>query len=699
MSTSTIRGTLAGFLLALLSSPAPGAVPVGFTRIASFGGAGADEARSMAIDPAGNLLVVGTFEGSIDFGGGPVSSAGGSDIFVVKLDPDLNVVWSRRFGGLADDLALGVCTSPAGNILVAGSFRGINVYLGPGTLYTSLGGSDAFVLEIDPGGNPLWSTRLGGVDDDVAEDVALDGTGRVLLAGSQDATATATSVLLIQLRLDHTPRWYRHYPGAGHSVAVWKNEQVLFALYEGADFVHMFDANGSGLGSVSSSPTIVMTDIATGPDESYFVAGSRSADAVVYSPAGWRTLRAQGTGASAAATRVAVAPDGDVIMAGRFHGGLEGLLTSDGNLDDGFVVGTRPDRTIRWALRLGGPENDTAGGLAVAPGGEAYWVAGGFRGVANFGEIQRTSAGATDVFIARIGVIKPYVETIMDVGNDQGGQVQMTFVRSFRDYTASFTPVTEYEVFRRDGASPPVWTSVRTVPAHAQERYSVILPTLQDAIPPGPLLYSVYFLRAKTADPGVFFDSPPDSGYSVDNLVPAPPVQLAYSDGKLTWAPSTAEDFSFFSVYGSAREAFDASAVLLQKTEGNTADVGRTAHAYYHVTATDRAGNQSGAAAVVAAPASRAAGYALRVSARPNPFNPQTVIGYEVPSNGHTLLEVFDARGVRLATLVDAPRDAGAYSVRWAGRDGEDRPVSSGVYFVRLRHDRGLVTHKIVLLK
>src|SRR5262249_47559744 len=53
---------------------------------------------STAVDGAGNVLLTGFFDGSVDFGGGPLTSAGWSDIFVVKLDPAGNHLWSKRFG-------------------------------------------------------------------------------------------------------------------------------------------------------------------------------------------------------------------------------------------------------------------------------------------------------------------------------------------------------------------------------------------------------------------------------------------------------------------------------------------------------------------------------------------------------------------------------------------------------------------------
>lgn len=70
----------------------------------------------------------------------------------------------------------------------------------------------------------------------------------------------------------------------------------------------------------------------------------------------------------------------------------------------------------------------------------------------------------------------------------------------------------------------------------------------------------------------------------------------------------------------------------------------------------------------------------------PNPFNPSTVIRYELPEASQVRLEVYSAVGQRLRVLVAGERAAaGVFSVEWDGRDDCGRPVSSGVYLCRLQ--------------
>ena len=84
----------------------------------------------------------------------------------------------------------------------------------------------------------------------------------------------------------------------------------------------------------------------------------------------------------------------------------------------------------------------------------------------------------------------------------------------------------------------------------------------------------------------------------------------------------------------------------------------------------------------------------------PNPFNPETTIPLRVGAAGGPLrLEIFNAAGQRIRTLMDDVLPAGERSVSWDGRDGEGRPVSSGTYIYRAITDDGLHTRRMTLLR
>jgi hypothetical protein len=89
----------------------------------------------------------------------------------------------------------------------------------------------------------------------------------------------------------------------------------------------------------------------------------------------------------------------------------------------------------------------------------------------------------------------------------------------------------------------------------------------------------------------------------------------------------------------------------------------------------------------------------LKIRNFPNPFNPDTIIYYEVLSDDIVTIEVFNIKGQRIKTLVDGHHRAGDFEVTWSGRDEDGRVASSGVYLYRMTIGDQSITKKMVLLK
>ena len=84
----------------------------------------------------------------------------------------------------------------------------------------------------------------------------------------------------------------------------------------------------------------------------------------------------------------------------------------------------------------------------------------------------------------------------------------------------------------------------------------------------------------------------------------------------------------------------------------------------------------------------------------PNPFNSETVITFELPEQGEVELAVYNLAGQRAATLAEGRREAGAYAVRWDGRDDPEHELASGVFLYRLQAGpRQVETRKLLLLR
>ncbi|WP_438043364.1 PE-PGRS family protein [Sorangium sp. So ce128] len=133
-----------------------------------FGGKSDQVAFAVATDSIGNVVVAGEFEGTLNFGADASTelvSAGGKDLFVAKLDADGNHLFSKRFGGELDQGATAVAITEAGEIVVLGMVDGsINFSEAPGTALEGSGGPNVVVAKLDAGGGHLWSRRFGSAE-------------------------------------------------------------------------------------------------------------------------------------------------------------------------------------------------------------------------------------------------------------------------------------------------------------------------------------------------------------------------------------------------------------------------------------------------------------------------------------------------------------------------------------------------------
>ncbi|MBI4702896.1 MAG: SBBP repeat-containing protein [Deltaproteobacteria bacterium] len=148
-----------------------------------FGDATYQYGGAVAADGSGNALVTGNFSGTVDFGGGPLTSDDvTTDIFVAKLDSSGGHIWSKSFGDVNSQAAVAIATDAWGNALVTGTFNG-TVDFGGGPLTCAWGGLDVFVAKLDSSGGHIWSKHFGDVSDQYGVDVATDGSGNALVLG------------------------------------------------------------------------------------------------------------------------------------------------------------------------------------------------------------------------------------------------------------------------------------------------------------------------------------------------------------------------------------------------------------------------------------------------------------------------------------------------------------------------------------
>jgi hypothetical protein len=416
-----------------------------------FGDVASQYARAIAVDPSGNVVVVGEANGALDFGGGPISPPA---LFVVKLDPAGKHLWTRSFttGGRCSAVAVG----NGGDISVTGSFSG-SVDFGGGPLTAGASSSKSmFVLELDAAGHHLWSKSFG----DAAEGMglAVDEAGDILLAGSYSGSplnlggaplavagdADAFAAKLGGATGNHKWSLALSPSGADVSVAVAAGPggsavlagsfigqltfgaKTLVNVGLGDMFVAMLDPTGNPLWSDSwgtAGKSIGATGVAADGAGDIWLTGGLSGSVVIgggtlTSVSPWDTFAAKlDANGKAVFSRdfggpwivsegpgptVAVDKHGNALFAGPSKGVLDfggGQIPGAGGMD-AYLAKLTGNGDHVWSRRFGDAQEQRGTGVAADGEGNVLLL-GELAGSANLGVGPLTSAGGTDIFIAK----------------------------------------------------------------------------------------------------------------------------------------------------------------------------------------------------------------------------------------------------------------------------------------------------------
>lgn len=130
----------------------------------------------------GAFYVTGRFADTVDFGKGPLTSVGVSDIFVASYDSSGQARWTKTFGSPLTDEAYAITSDTSDNVIVTGYFSN-TITPGAGSL-TSKGSYDAFVVSYDTSGKNRWNARLGGSGECRGRSVAVNKSGDIFVTGS-----------------------------------------------------------------------------------------------------------------------------------------------------------------------------------------------------------------------------------------------------------------------------------------------------------------------------------------------------------------------------------------------------------------------------------------------------------------------------------------------------------------------------------
>ena len=421
-----------------------------------YGGTLTDSGRAIATDTAGNVLVTGYFSGTANFGGTPLVSTGGKDVFVAKYSPLGAHIWSFGFGGLNDDAGLAICVDTNSNAVIVAGYFGGTINFG-GTNLVSAGLTDIFIAKFSSAGSHICSARFGSTTDDQAWGIAVNGSSDIAVTGTFSGTVSFGGTNLVSFNnggdsfiadfstsgTNLVHQWSRNFINAGGdagtAVSFDPSANVILTGY----FVGGLNCGGTnllGYGSFDGYVTKlngttgahIWSNQLGGPtgDQSFGVAcdssgnvyiggqytgtctfqttnlvSSGSADGFVakYNGSTGNAIWAKGINGIFAECVFGVASDGSSIVAtGRFQGTSNfggASVTSNGN-QDVFSVKYNSSGTTTWVKSFGGISDDVGFGTACDSSGNVF-TTGEFRGTAVFNGTTLVTAGGVDVFVMK----------------------------------------------------------------------------------------------------------------------------------------------------------------------------------------------------------------------------------------------------------------------------------------------------------
>ena len=366
-----------------------------------IGGTGNDFATSVTTDSSENIVVTGHYRSTslnvYAANGTTVSftltntSEGGSETFIVKYDFSGTPLWTRKIGGLYNNIVNSVKTDLSGNVIVVGEYSSpsVNIFAANGTTVSftlsNNGGNDTFVVKYDSSGTPLWARKMagttGGLGFDVAYSVSTDSSGNIVVAGSYTLfsmnvyAANGTTVLftlsgsgyincfVVKYDSSGTPLWARKM-GDGtaqcgaNSVSIDSSGNIVVAGFTGSSPMNIFAANGT---------TVLFT-----------LTNNLGGDAfVVKYDSGGTPLWARKIGGTNDDEAKSVSTDsrGNVIVVGRYTSNPLNIYAANQStvlfmlsffgVNDAFVVKYDSGGTPLWARRLGGAGNDIANSVST----------------------------------------------------------------------------------------------------------------------------------------------------------------------------------------------------------------------------------------------------------------------------------------------------------------------------------------------
>ena len=357
-----------------------------------FGGEFAEQANGVALDPQGNIYIVGQTKDLVAAPGSLYLRGSAEDLFVLKLDPTLSqVLYFAVFGGSGRERGSAIAVDVQGAAYITGLTFSEDFPTTPGALQRGFGGGtrDAFISKLSPDGSRLeYSTYFGGASFEDGNAIRVDSAGAAYLAGTTGSRNFAATPGAFQTAIPATAERAAFLVKLSPDAA-----SVVFAtLLSGGDREHALavtldDAGRPWIGGYSSSPTFPVTPNAfqlkpKGSGDAFIArfsadgarieAATLLGGAICERPLGGvfcdqvRSIHIDGARVIVGGSTLAP----DFPLAGAY---LEDTFGNGIAFGDGFLAILSPDLSkLQWSTYLGGSQEDQVNAVATNPSGDIF---------------------------------------------------------------------------------------------------------------------------------------------------------------------------------------------------------------------------------------------------------------------------------------------------------------------------------------
>lgn len=628
----------------------------------SFGGTSRDFPYSLNITPDGGSVIAGY---SKSHNGDVTVNKGLMDFWIIKLDGNGNLQWQKSYGGSGEDVAWNAVPTSDGGYIVDGRTNSTD-----GDVTVSHGGDDIWILKLDANGNLQWQKSIGGSDEDHAHGILQTANGSYVFSGhsaSFDGDIVGNhgeqDVLLVKLNANGKIVWQKCYGGS--------EEELAYAVHTASDggFVltgYTESTDGDVSGTLGKYDYWVIKTDAGGNLQWQKPLGGSTSD---YSYAVTQT-----NDGGYAVTGYANSDDGEVT---NYHGGQ----------NDHWIAKLDATGNLQWQKALGSSLNDRGGAIIQTADGSI--IEAGDAGAAD-GDVTSIHGGQ-DVWIVKLNPSSAAAITTLSLNASTycpGDNVSISFTAN-----TSFQPGNIFTAQLSDASGN--FTNATTIGTLAGISSGTI-----NAMLPKTASGNGYRIRVIASSPNTIGS---DNGSDITITCSAPTGlasnNITTSSATLSWNVVNCADAYGFRYRKQGASQWITSTPGSNSTTLTGLDASTTYQWAVRTKCTSNPNTYSKYSATqkfttlhTKTQSALSGADATELILYPNPAQQFTTVSFHVSEEVPVSISLFDITGKKIRELLNVNSQEGDYQV-----NVDLKTLPKGIYLVRFQSGENIICRKLVV--